>query len=271
MSLVAMIRGILAVLAAVIILGTVGFAVQVGYASYATADPADVGPTSADGSSAGGEQLGPAGSHYAFLAPASADDAPVAAAHWCAAQTIGYRIDMAGARAAGLDPEVEKRRWRQTFDAWARASGGAYRFEFRGEGWFPLKSFNGISFELNERFIEDGEIAITYGRDSFVGKPWLGYQDPRLEDMLAIGGIAKADWGGRDAGQIRKSAIVVDALDIASGAADPMVVYRHEAGHALGLAHVDDPAQIMFERADEDSTMGPGDRLGLRVLAGLPC
>ncbi|MGH8984267.1 MAG: hypothetical protein ACRDY6_10400, partial [Acidimicrobiia bacterium] len=46
----------------------------------------------------------------------------------------------------------------------------------------------------------------------------------------------------------------------------------HELGHSVGLAHVDDIAEVMYPMAvlDREARYGPGDRTGLAHLGG-PC
>jgi predicted Zn-dependent protease len=40
----------------------------------------------------------------------------------------------------------------------------------------------------------------------------------------------------------------------------------HELGHVVGLAHVDDPTELMYERNEGRSDWGPGDLTGLEAL-----
>lgn len=48
-------------------------------------------------------------------------------------------------------------------------------------------------------------------------------------------------------------------------------VLRHEIGHMLGLAHVDDPTQLMHGDANLVTTFQSGDLAGLAALGGGPC
>jgi len=45
----------------------------------------------------------------------------------------------------------------------------------------------------------------------------------------------------------------------------------HELGHVVGLAHVHDPAQIMFNDNIGQTDLGDGDRRGLAALGAGPC
>ncbi|WP_156035414.1 matrixin family metalloprotease [Terrabacter tumescens] len=49
------------------------------------------------------------------------------------------------------------------------------------------------------------------------------------------------------------------------------ILFEHELGHLLGLAHVSDRTQVMFDTAGNASTLGDGDRAGLRRLGQGPC
>ena len=45
----------------------------------------------------------------------------------------------------------------------------------------------------------------------------------------------------------------------------------HELGHLVGLDHVDDPNELMYPRAAERTSYGPGDLKGLALLGAIPC
>jgi hypothetical protein len=48
-------------------------------------------------------------------------------------------------------------------------------------------------------------------------------------------------------------------------------IVDHELGHVVGLGHVDDPGELMYEGALERTTYGPGDREGLARLGSVDC
>lgn len=51
-----------------------------------------------------------------------------------------------------------------------------------------------------------------------------------------------------------------------------MSVILHELGHLVGLDHVDDMGEVMFEGVDPAHVkLGPGDRAGLARLGSGPC
>jgi hypothetical protein len=56
------------------------------------------------------------------------------------------------------------------------------------------------------------------------------------------------------------------------GRAVAQAIVLHELGHLVGLAHVNDKAQLMFPRAQvAQVTYGPGDLAGLQSLGRGPC
>lgn len=48
-------------------------------------------------------------------------------------------------------------------------------------------------------------------------------------------------------------------------------IVDHEFGHVVGLDHVDDPGELMFESNTGRSTYGPGDLEGLARIGSIPC
>ena len=48
-------------------------------------------------------------------------------------------------------------------------------------------------------------------------------------------------------------------------------VVMHELGHVLGLDHVDDRDQLMYDENVGQTELGPGDRAGLAALGAGRC
>lgn len=200
--------------------------------------------------------------------PAGVDAEP---GHWCAPAVIGMRMDPTAVVAAGSTVAIERERWRSAAAAWTRASGGAYRFEYRGTADYPVTAQSPEGFPIDPRVVPEGEIAITYASARRSPDQVEGYVHGELGDTLGFAGPGPISWStGPQQGEITTGIIVLDAQD---AVADPHSVptpYLHELGHALGLGHVTDDHQVM----DVDSSMtvlGNGDRTGVRRLAALRC
>lgn len=200
--------------------------------------------------------------------PAGVDAQP---GRWCAPAVIGLRVDPTAVVAAGSTVAIERDRWRSAAAAWTRASGGAYRFEFRGTGDYPVTNEAGAGLPIDPQALPEGEIAITYASARRSPDKVPGYVYGELGDALGFAGPGPISWStGPEQGEITTGIVVLDAQN---AVADPHAVptpYLHELGHALGLGHVTDDHQVM----DVDSSMtelGNGDRTGIRRLAALRC
>lgn len=220
-----------------------------------------------------GEQSGRSGPSYRFLAP-SRGAAPEPG-HWCATNEIGYRVDLTGARLAGMDSETELLRWRAAFALWEEASNGKYEFEYRGAAKFPLVMNSSLEdMKINDHRLKRDEIAITYATSRSTGDPnWTDYLHAGLGSSLGIGGIGPVIWGPGESrsGLITSGSIILDAHDVSDPDDLLPTVYVHEVGHALGLGHVKNPNQMMYENAPASAQISKGDRRGIRKLASAGC
>jgi hypothetical protein len=93
-------------------------------------------------------------------------------------------------------------------------------------------------------------------------------------DIAGIGGsAAAADRTGRM--RYVTGRVVLDAasFDRFTAEEQPLAqaIVDHEFGHLVGLAHVDDPGELMYSHNVGRTTYGPGDREGLADLGGIPC
>ena len=95
-------------------------------------------------------------------------------------------------------------------------------------------------------------------------------------DTVGLGGSSYAQTPGEPlvyvAGQAQ-----LDAPDIAgiltrpTGREDVRAIIMHELAHVVGLGHVNDRNELMFEENTGQTALGPGDRAGLAALGAGPC
>lgn len=210
------------------------------------------------------------GYSFSHPAPAGIDAAP---GHWCPAGDIGYRIDFTGALAAGSTKAKEINRWQEAFAEWTAASGGRYQFQYRGPAQYPVTGTTTATYPVAPEAIPDGEIAITYAvAPGEKSDDWRGYRHPTLINALGFAAVGPVNWSsGPDQGVFDRAMIVLDALDSEVDPSAVPIPYIHEAGHTLGLSHVEDPGQLMYTTPGPDTVMNDGDREGIRRLAAQPC
>jgi hypothetical protein len=79
------------------------------------------------------------------------------------------------------------------------------------------------------------------------------------------------DWGCTHGAVLRDGRVIWAQIDIAPDiptANRPWVALHELGGHAVGLDHVDDPAEVMHPGVGWFTTYQPGDLAGLRHLVG---
>jgi hypothetical protein len=148
-----------------------------------------------------------------------------------------------------------------------------------------------VSAATGLQFVDDGTTteAPTEDRDLYqpelYGKTWV----PVLITWTSpaeIPGLAGdvAGLGGSDYAQTPEAPLVyvggqvqLDAPDATAmlqhpgGRAYLKAVILHELGHVVGLDHVDDPDELMYEENAGRISFGEGDRAGLALLGTGPC
>lgn len=74
------------------------------------------------------------------------------------------------------------------------------------------------------------------------------------------------------AGMIALNLTALERLrDGGDGPAAVRTVIMHEVGHLVGLAHVEDPAEVMYPETGRTTSWGPGDLQGLAMIGQGPC
>jgi hypothetical protein len=148
-----------------------------------------------------------------------------------------------------------------------------------------------VSAASGLQFVYDGatseapsETRETYQPERY-GKQWapvlIAWSSPEETPGLAgnvagMGGSSYVHIPGKPyvhvAGQVKLDAPgLAETLTWRDGPAHVRAVIMHELGHVLGLDHVDDPAQLMFEENRGQLDFGDGDRAGLAVLGRGEC
>jgi hypothetical protein len=102
-------------------------------------------------------------------------------------------------------------------------------------------------------------------------------QDRKLRGRPAGVGGSTAHPGPNGAVRYAHGAVSLDTPVLArmltrpNGRAHVRAVILHELAHAVGLGHVDDPRELMYEDNVGLTSFGPGDLQGLALLGQGPC
>jgi hypothetical protein len=103
-------------------------------------------------------------------------------------------------------------------------------------------------------------------------------QEPRLTGNIAgIGGSAAVADDAWDHPRFVTGSVSLDAPDLTETLSRPngrdlvRAVVMHELAHVVGLDHVDDPRELMYQDNVGVLDFGPGDLTGLAVLGSGPC
>lgn len=108
----------------------------------------------------------------------------------------------------------------------------------------------------------------------------IGWADPEEVPRLAgevagLGGSTYLERNGRRTyitGSIAlDSGLFAELADERHGDDLMRAIITHELGHVVGLDHVDDPDELMYEDNVGQSGLGPGDLEGLALLGSVDC
>lgn len=177
---------------------------------------------------------------------------PAGPVHYGCESAITYSLDPAGITASGSTLQREMQMWSEVFAS--VESHTAYRFTRLGVN-------------------DDAHIKITYESDFTTV---LARSHVPGEHVAGLGGITEYLWSG-NAWIAQHSTIALNSADLRKWNKIPGLrswVARHELGHALGLAHVSDPTQIMTSHYNPlfpESAYRSGDIAGLQALSLASC
>jgi hypothetical protein len=103
-------------------------------------------------------------------------------------------------------------------------------------------------------------------------------EHPHLGGNIAgVGGSAVLGPDGPGSERLISGAVVLDIdsfdriLTRPDGYLQAQSVIMHELGHVVGLGHVSDPGELMYEDNNGRTTWGPGDLQGLAILGAGEC
>ncbi|WP_152650300.1 matrixin family metalloprotease [Demequina aestuarii] len=103
-------------------------------------------------------------------------------------------------------------------------------------------------------------------------------QTPELAgSVTGLGGSSSVNGAFGEQRFLAAGVVVLDTQDVTElmesrrGTALATAVIMHELAHVIGLAHVDDPTELMNDENSMLITWGPGDRAGLAIAGAGPC
>ena len=204
-----------------------------------------------------------AASSYAYFPEAAT---AATAAHWDRCTTIRWTVDLTRSTQGGTSSADELSRWTQIMTYASHVTG--YTFEYV-PGYGKVTIDPKLNQPVATAWSDTGaDIVISY----------VSPNDPGAYRSTAVGGAVVGRAGPwysllpSGVKRIFKASVQLayEWLPTASEA-DHYNLLFHEFGHALGLAHVGDPTQVMNPYIASQDTYRLGDRTGLWQLAQDAC
>ena len=147
------------------------------------------------------------------------------------------------------------------------------------DGVATVSEAAGLQFEYNGTTDDRsfGDRINSLGRAEPVLLGWADPDEvPKLEgDVAGLAGPVTQTRNGFSryvTGMVVLDSAAFDELEgQPDGDAHQQAIVMHELGHLLGLDHVPDSAELMYESNLGRTTLGKGDRKGLAILGGVTC
>ncbi len=151
--------------------------------------------------------------------------------------------------------------------------------ELLDDGIAEVSNAAGLRFDYigttGDRGFTDRVNALGRGEPVLIG--WADDDEvPRLEgDVAGLAGPVtqtRAGFSRYVTGMVVLDLDVFAELEVQpDGEAHQRAIVMHELGHLLGLDHVADDRELMYESNLGRTTLGKGDRKGLALLGGVSC
>lgn len=194
--------------------------------------------------------LPPERGHFAFAMTQPGTRKPVG---WNPCEEIQYVVNPDGAPAD----------WRDLVETSTHDLEQATGLRFHYAGTSSARDFE----DRTGTFGEPKPVLIGWATDSEV---------PQLAgDVAGLGGSAAVETRPGHlsyvTGMVALDRDLFDELEV-TGETDPMrAILDHELGHVVGLGHVSDRNELMYDGTLARETFGPGDLQGLARVGAVPC
>ncbi len=140
---------------------------------------------------------------------------------------------------------------------------------------------SGLTFEVagltdDRRFFEPRTDFVGRQQPALVGWATPAEVEGLRGDVAGLGGAASLGLQGArqyyvTGGVVLDRALFGQLVRTDAGRQAAQAIVDHEFGHLVGLAHVDDPTQLMAPQSSSVTTYGAGDLRGLARLGNVPC